>query len=145
MRKLSWCAPIIVIITESRTQSVHVHNLFQEVFEKTWATKASLRKNTLIIKRTPKVTQPPSASPVATRSETPIASSSKSMSVVVEISVPPAKPSPTTPTQGLELPISREEARDLPSEQLVQLFESRMKIWEGPGSEGWMLNPRVSN
>jgi hypothetical protein len=39
-------------------------------------------------------------------------------------------------------PSPREDAVDLPAERIVQYTESRMRIWEGPGLEGWMGPPR---
>lgn len=116
--------------------------LSQEVFEKAWATKPSLRKNTLIIRRTPKsAPAPPPASvptPASPTGEAP--SASEPPEVVEALSATPV-PEPTAHEPPL---LSREELADLPTERLIQLTESRMKIWNGPSSEGWMPPPRVS-
>jgi hypothetical protein len=122
--------------------SSFVTKFSQEVFEKTWATKTSLRKNTLIIKRTPKVVlaPPPSSAPAPASPPGEAPSTSKPVEVNKAMSVTPG---PESTIQEPPL-LSQEELADLPIERLIQLTESRMKIWTGPSSEGWMPAPRVS-
>jgi hypothetical protein len=114
----------------------------QEVFEKTWTTKPSLRKNTLIIRRTPKIAPapPPALAPAPSAPPDEAPPTSEPSEMVEALSATPV-PEATVHEPPL---LSREELADLPNERLIQLTESRMKIWNGPSSEGWMPPPRVS-
>lgn len=55
---------------------------------------------------------------------------------------PPEAMEVDAPTQA-QTALLQEEIANMPAEQLVQRVEAKMKIWEGPGSDGWMNSPKV--